>query len=214
MFTNQCILENARDLQTDFFLPTGIHTNDWVFRSHLYHIWFQKTFQTHILRWQAKPALSASLSLLLPSALHFVWGFHILWHNTARVSTLLTILSLFSVFSTILEQLSIDYWYRDVIPMSRDKITTLNSNHSSQSTPVLVKQMSPQQRNSTAEQGVKQLSVLNLWVLCYLPAGHNSNVTNIGVPTDQHHTAQWWQNCWGCQQTCSSRPPVFVDSWH
>lgn len=109
MLTNQCILENIRDLQTDFFLPTGIHTNGWVFRSQLYHIWFQKDFQTHTLLWQAKPALSASLAVLLPPALHFWWGFQMLWHNTAGVSTLLTILSLFSVFSTIWEQFSIDY---------------------------------------------------------------------------------------------------------
>lgn len=53
--------------------------------------------------------------------------------------------------------------------------------------------MSPQQRNSTAQQGVRQLIMLNLQVLelCYLPEGHNSDVTNHrGVHTDQHHAAQ------------------------
>lgn len=120
-----------------FFLPTGIPTNNWVFRSHLYHIWFQKGFQTYMLHWQAKPALSASLSILLMvTLLHFTSYevFRCCDITQPEFPPYWQFFHCLTVFSTILEQFSIDYWYRDVADTSRDKRTMLNSNHGSQFT--------------------------------------------------------------------------------
>lgn len=55
---------------------------------------------------------------------------------------------------------TIDYWYGDAVHMSRDRTTMLNSNHSSQLTSSIT--CTGEIDVSSAEQGVEQLSVLNL----------------------------------------------------
>lgn len=148
-----------RDLQTVFSFPLE-HTPMTGFSEVISITYdFRKLFKhTHHV---GKPSLRC-VHHYQYSALHFLWHFQMLWQNRAKVSTLLTSHSLFSlmVFPTILEQCSIDYWYGDAVHMSRGRTTMLNSNHSSQLTSNIT--CTGETDVSSAEQGVKQLSVLNL----------------------------------------------------
>lgn len=215
MFTNQCILENVRDLQTDFFFPLE-YTPMTGFSEVISITYdFRKIFKhTHYV---GRPSLHCLHHYHYYCLLHFTlyevfifcditqpefppyWQFfHCFpcfppfWNNSA----LITDIEMLYLWAETKEQL----WIQ----------TTVLNLHLYWLNRCLLSRGIPQQgkvSNSSA-------CWTSEYFVCYLPAGHNSNVTNIGVPTDQHHTAQWWQNCWGHQQTCSSRPPVFVDSWH
>lgn len=146
------------------------------------------------------------------SALHFLWSFQMLWHNTAGVSTLSTILPLFDGvfhhFGTIQHWLLIQR-------CSRYEQRQKNNAEFKPWFPIYIQHNLDWLNRCLLSKGILQQSKVSNSSVCWTSkyCGSAAYLQVLTVHTDQHHTVQRWWNCWGHQQSCSSRPPVFVDSW-